>query len=113
MCKIAALLICLVMSAFSGCGERSTSTQPANTQDTSPVIVRLETRDEMVTAMVGADGPVYTVRTKEGRILGQRLSEQELQVRLPHIYRLLRESYVEGNAVGVVWAGLIVRDPVR
>ena len=39
-----------------------------------------------------------------------RLSEQELQVRLPYIYRLLQRSYAEDGEAGVIWAGMLVND---
>ena len=107
MCKIGVLMICLVVSAFSGCGEPPTSTQVTNTQDPLPVIIRLETKSENITAMAGFDVPVYTVRTKDGRVLGQQLSEQQLQVRLPHIHRLLQRSFAEDGETGVIWAGML------
>jgi len=71
MYKIVVLMICLVVSAFSGCGEPPTSTQVTNTQDRFAVITRLETKSENITAMAGFDGSVCTVRTKGGRVFGQ------------------------------------------
>jgi hypothetical protein len=59
------------------------------------VIVQLETRNEVVSIMSGHEGIIYIVTTKEGRILGQNLYEQELQVRLPNIYHFVKTSYAD------------------
>jgi len=79
--------------------------QPESPEGKLPVIVYLEMRNEVVTVMSGYEGPVYTVTTKDGRILGKQLSEQELQVKLPNIYRFLKTSYADGEKGRVIWAG--------
>jgi hypothetical protein len=71
-----------------------------------PVIVHLEMRNEVVTVMSGYEGPAYTVTAKDGRILGEYLSEQELRARLPDIHRFLKTSYAENDKASVVWAGI-------
>jgi hypothetical protein len=70
------------------------------------VIVSLETRNEVVSIMSGHGGLIYTVTTKDGRILGQNLYEQELQLKLPNIYHLLKTSYADDGRRGVAWAGI-------
>jgi hypothetical protein len=79
--------------------------QTENTESKLPVIVYLETRNEVVSIMSGYEGPVYTVTTKDGRILGEHLSEHELQVELPNIYHFLKTSYADGEKGSVIWAG--------
>jgi len=110
MRKTAILLACLVVVAFSGCGQQSSLTQSGPVNETLPVIVHLETRDTVITALAGSDGPVYTVRTRTGRTLAQRLSEQELQVRLPRIHRLLKTSYAQTKKGDAIWAGMDVHN---
>lgn len=110
MRKTAILAACSVVAVFSGCGRQSTLTQSRPADETLPVIVHLETRDAVITAMAGPDGPVYTVRTRDGRMLARRLSEQELQVRLPRIHRLLKTSYAQPKQGNVMWAGRITCD---
>ena len=56
--------------------------------------------------MSGHEGLIYTVTTKDGRILGQNLYEQELQVRLPNIYHFLKTSYADDGRSGAAWAGI-------
>jgi hypothetical protein len=63
-------------------------------------------RNEVVTVISGYEGPAYTVTAKDGRILGEYLSEQELRAKLPDIHRFLKTSYAEGEKAGAVWAGI-------
>jgi hypothetical protein len=62
-------------------------------------------RNEVVSIMSGYQGPVYTVTTKDGRILGKHLTEQELQVKLPNIYHFLKTSYANDEKGSAIWAG--------
>lgn len=110
MRKTAILVACSVAVAFSGCGKQSTVTQSRPANEMLPVLVHLETRDAVITAMTSPDGPVYTVRTRGGRILAQHLSEHELRVQLPSIHRLLKTSYAETEQGGVIWAGTVMPD---
>lgn len=111
MRKTAILAVCSVVPAFLGCGKQTTVTQSRPPNETLPVIVHVETRDVVITAMAGPEGPVYTVRTADGRTLGQQLSGRELQVRLPHIHRLLKTSYAEDAQHSTVWAGMDAHNP--
>jgi hypothetical protein len=55
--------------------------------------------------MSGYQGAVYTVMTKDGKILGKQLTEQELQVKLPNIYHFLKTSYADDEKGCAIWAG--------
>ena len=71
-----------------------------------PVIVRLKTKNEVVTIFSGQMGPLYNVTTKDGKILAQFLSEKQLQKNLPGIYRLLKTSYADNHPNNAfIWAG--------
>ena len=105
MRKIVILILCWLILIGSGCGEQSGRVQTGNLEDNLPVIVSLETRNEVVSIMSGYEGAVYTVTTKEGKILGKHLSEQELQVMLPNIYHFLKTSYADGQRGRMIWAG--------
>ena len=105
MRKIVILIVCGLMLIGSGCGEQSVRVQTGNLEDNLTVIVSLETRNEVVSIMSGYEGPVYTVTTRDGRILGKNLSENELQVKLPNIYRFLKTSYADGEKGRAIWAG--------
>ena len=105
MRKIVIFIFCGLILIGSGCGEHSGRVQTGNLEDSLPVIGSLETRNDVVSIMSGYQGPVYTVTTKEGRILGKQLSEQELQVKLPNIYHFLKTSYANDEKGSAIWAG--------
>ena len=105
MRKIVILILCWLILIGSGCGTQSGRVQTENLEDNLPVILYLEMRNEVVSIMSGYEGAVYTVTTKDGRILGKQLSEQELQVKLPNIYRFLKTSYADGKKGWAIWAG--------
>ena len=105
MRKIVFFILCWLILIGSGCGEQSGRVQTGNPENKLPVIVYLETRNEVVSIMSGYEGPVYTVTTRDGRILGKHLSEQELQVKLPNIYHFVKTSYADNERGSVIWAG--------
>jgi len=105
MRKIVILILCWLVLIGSGCSEQSGRVQTGNLEDNLPVIIYLETRNEVVSIMSGYLGAVYTVTTKEGGILGKNLSENELQEKLPNIYHFLKTSYADGEKGRAIWAG--------
>lgn len=105
MRKIIILILCWLILIGLGCGENSVSLQTKNAESELRVIVYLKMRNEVVSIMSGYEGPVYTVTTKDGRILGKDLSERELQEKLPNIYRFLKTSYADGEKGSAIWAG--------
>ncbi len=105
MREIVIYILCWLIFIGSGCGEQSGRVQTENTKDNFPVIVYLKTRNEIVSIMSGYEGAVYTVTTKDGRILGRHLTEQELQVKLPNIYQFLKTSYADDEKGSAIWAG--------
>lgn len=105
MQKTVMLTLCWLTLITLGCGTQSARVQTENPEDSLPVIVHLETRNEVVSIMSGHEGLIYTVTTKDGRILVQHLSAQELQAQLPNIYHFLKTSYADNDRNDVVWAG--------
>ena len=105
MRKIVILVFCWLIFIGSGCSERSVSLRTEITEDELPVIVYLKTRNEVVTVMSGYEGTIYTVTTKDGETLGEELSEQQLQVKLPDIYHLVKTSYADVEKCSAIWAG--------
>ena len=105
MQKTVISIICCLVLTGSGCGNKSVRVHTGSPEVKLRVIVRLETRNEVVSIISGHEGLIYTVTTKDGRILGQNLHEQELQVRLPNIYHFLKTSYADDGKSGVAWAG--------
>ncbi len=111
MRKAPLLLLWSGIVALSGCSERVVLMRPGSPDQTLPVIVHVQTRHEVLTALASPDGPVYTVRTRDGRMLGERLSEQELQAQLPHIHRFLKSSYADGEPGSVIWSDTLTPGP--
>jgi hypothetical protein len=69
-------------------------TQAKNSQPatTAPVITRLEFQGKTVTIKTGPRGPVYEVKSKDGKVLAQDLSEKELQARDPQLHKLIQTA---------------------
>jgi len=57
-----------------------------------PVIGHLETRDKIVTIQSGPNGLLYLVKTKDGKILHENLSEEQLKAQAPEIHELIKTS---------------------
>ena len=55
-------------------------------------IVRLETQDKLVTVQSGPDGLVYLVQSKDGKVLHENLSEEQLKAQAPEIHELIKTS---------------------
>jgi hypothetical protein len=105
MRKIIILILFLLILISTGC----TDLAPAPTQEpksTLPVIVHIKTKNEVISVLSGQTEPLYNVTTKDGKVLGQYLSAQELQENLPNIYRILKTSYADNQDITVIWAGI-------
>ena len=105
MQKIIILILCWLLLMGLGCNNESARVKTENPEKEFPVIVHLEKRNEVVTIMSGQEGLLYTVSTKDGRVLGQNLTRQQLQAKLPDIYNSLKKSYAGGNKKDVFWGG--------
>ena len=99
-------ILCWLIFTGSGCGNKSVRMHAVSPEVILPVIVNLETRNEVVSIISGHEGLIYTVTTKDGRILGQNLYEQELQARLPNIYHFLKTSYANNGRNSAAWSGI-------
>jgi hypothetical protein len=54
------------------------------------VIGYLEGRDHSITIKAGPKGPVYSVRTADGKVLCENLSQQQLSASLPEVGGLIK-----------------------
>ena len=50
-----------------------------------PVIMHLEMRDRWITVKSGPAGPVYFVKTKDGKIIANDLTEEQMQAQCPDL----------------------------
>jgi|ERR1041384_5256126 hypothetical protein len=65
---------------------------PEEARTTYPVIGFLAGRDDVITIKAGPQGPLYSVTTKDGRVLYQDLSAEQLQAKAPDIFRIIKGS---------------------
>jgi hypothetical protein len=61
------------------------------------VIGQIRTRDKVIIILSGADGRLYTVKSKEGNILAKDLNSGELNVKFPELKNLV-ENGLAGDA---------------
>lgn len=62
-----------------------------------PVIGYLEKRDRNITIKAGPKGPVYSVKTADGKVLCENLSADQLRAQAPEIAEFLKTA-VAGTA---------------
>jgi hypothetical protein len=70
----------------------------ADKSQAPPILGHLETQDRVVTLWAGPQ-PCYTVRTKDGKMLADKISASELRACYPELARI-------NDATTVAWAGL-------
>ena len=76
--------------------EQAPAKTPSESADLIP-IVRLETRDKLVTVQSGPGGLVYLVETKDGKVLHENLSEEQLKAQAPEIHELIKTAVAGGG----------------
>ena len=64
---------------------------PVESPDLIP-IVHLEMQDKFVTVQSGPEGLVYLVQTKDGKVLHENLSEEQLKAQAPEIHELIKTA---------------------
>ena len=69
----------------------------AETSD-NPVIGHLQTRNKLITIRTGADGPLYSVKSKEGKILAVDLPATELSARFPELKKVVERGFAGDDA---------------
>jgi len=62
---------------------------PSATSDRYAVIGYLEKRDRMITIKAGPRGVVYSVATKDGKVLFENVSAAQLKAQAPEIHELI------------------------
>ena len=74
------------------------STNKAAARDSYTVIGYLEKRDRVVTIKSGPKGPVYTVATKDGKVLLEDVTAEQLRAQAPEIHQLIKTGVASGDA---------------
>ena len=80
-----------------------------------PVICYLEQRDRTITVKAGPKGPVYSVKTADGKVLYDNLSIEQLSAQAPGLGEFLKTAVVgapnaQADARLRINFGAIVRD---
>ena len=65
-----------------------------------PVICYIEKRDRTITVKAGPKGPVYSVKTADGKVLCEDLSQEQLRAQAPELGEFLKTAVA--GAPGVV-----------
>jgi len=65
--------------------------RPIQSTDFIPIVC-LETRDRIVTVQSGPNGLVYLIETKDGKVLHENLSEEQLKAQAPETYELIKTA---------------------
>ena len=106
-CVLAAFVVFIIM-AFTALSQnqkniessKTSTTAHGKTEQSAPngtsVIGHLERRDKIITITKGPKGPLYTVKTKDGKIIAKKIDEKNLQAKYPDIYHQIK-SGVAGN----------------
>lgn len=74
--------------------EAQTSTPAANVKAAAdfPVVGYIEKRDRIITIKAGPKGPVYSVKTADGKILYEDLSREQLSAHAPELGEFLKTA---------------------
>jgi hypothetical protein len=88
---LAMLFLALAASAFAG-----------DSRSSPAVIGYLETNDRVITLYAG-DKPLYTVSSKDGKRLAERISLKELSAKFPELRRVVDGACARDGRI--LWAG--------
>jgi hypothetical protein len=74
--------------------EAQTSTPAANFKAAAdfPVVGYIEKRDRTITIKAGPKGPVYSVKTADGKLLFDNLSQEQLSAKAPELGEFLKTA---------------------
>ncbi len=76
--------------------EKQTTPPRAKTASDYPVIGYLEKRDRTITIKAGPKGPLYSVKTADGKVLGENLSADQLRAQAPELSEFLKRAVASG-----------------
>ena len=62
-----------------------------------PIVGHIEKRGRTITIKAGPKGPLYSVKTTEGRVLFENFSAEQLQAKAPELHEFIKTA-VAGNA---------------
>jgi hypothetical protein len=72
--------------------QTSTTTAKVKAAADFPVIGYIEKRDRTITIKAGPKGPVYSVKTADGKVLYEDLSQEQLSAQAPELGEFLKTA---------------------
>ncbi len=94
---VIAMAGCALSAGKRNAGKSEQQMVVSPTGDSYAVIGYLEKRDRVITIKAGPQGPVYSVATKDGKILHENLSAEQLKAQSPELHELIKTG-VAGDA---------------
>jgi hypothetical protein len=101
---VSVLAVCIAFTmvdrAFTRVGDQGSNEPAVSSQKDGKYVVigSLQTRDKIVTISRGPKGIVYTIQDKDGKIVGKRLQEKDLQAKYPGIYQQIKSGLAGNDA---------------
>ncbi len=75
------------------------STPKTEARDQYIVIGYLKKQDSTVTIKSGPSGPVYSVTDKNGKVIHENLSAEQLKAKAPEVHQLIKTGFAADSAV--------------
>jgi hypothetical protein len=121
VCVVAAIAlggVALAQEKTGAQAARASAAAPANVRTNTAgakgargahIIGYLERRDQTITIKSGPRGPVYSVAGKDGKVLFEDLTAEQLKAQAPELHEFLKSSVATGSGKG----GVILDASVR
>ena len=103
----AVLAMFFLTVALSSCGkvEQTPASESAPTAQVAPagdpgpfvVIGHMEHRDRIITIKAGAQGTVYSAKTKDGKVIFDNLTADQLKIQSPEIHDFIAADVGSGD----------------
>ncbi len=87
----------------------SSSTANVKAATGYPVVGYIEKRDRTIVIKAGPKGPVYSVKTADGKVLYENLSKEQLSAQAPELGEFLKTAVAGSGAKG----GAVVDASIR
>ncbi len=66
-----------------------------------PVIGHIEKRDRTITIKAGPKGTVYSVKSADGKVLFENLTEEQLRAQAPELHEFIKSAVVGGSGAAM------------
>lgn len=87
-----------VATEIKGDVTEAIDSRPSKSVSGNPVIGHLKTKDKFITIQKGPDGPLYTVKSKDGKTLAMDLPAEKLYAEFPELKDVLERSIAIDDA---------------